>query len=46
LEALAVDLWLLAHQDMRQVVRIRLFIDFLAESLRARLAPGAADPKR
>lgn len=46
LKALAVDLWLLAHQDMRQVVRIRLFIDFLAESLRARLAPGAADPKR
>jgi DNA-binding transcriptional LysR family regulator len=37
------QLWLLTHPDLRHVARIRSFMDFLAESLRAdpRIAPRA-----
>lgn len=37
------QLWLLTHPDLRHVARIRTFMDFLADSLRAdpRLAPRA-----
>jgi DNA-binding transcriptional LysR family regulator len=34
---LAKDLWLLTHADMRNVTRIRTFIDFIAAALKPRL---------
>lgn len=34
--ALATDLWLLTHPDLRKTVRIRAFMDFVAEAVRAR----------
>ncbi len=40
LPALASDLWLLTHQDLRKVARIRTFLDFVAQEvkdMRARL---------
>jgi DNA-binding transcriptional LysR family regulator len=39
--ALAVDLWLLTHPDLRKTARIRAFLDFVAEAMkdcRSRLA--------
>ncbi len=30
------DLWLLLHRDLRKTARIRLFVDFLAEEIKAR----------
>lgn len=34
-DALATDLWLLTHPDLRQVPRVRVLLDFLAERLAA-----------
>ncbi|VEP11625.1 Transcriptional regulator, LysR family protein (fragment) [Hyella patelloides LEGE 07179] len=31
---LAKDLWLLTHPDLRQVARIKIFIDFIANNLK------------
>jgi len=36
IEELATDLWLLTHPDLRQVVRIRAFLDFAAAALAER----------
>lgn len=33
IERLATDLWLLTHDDLRQVPRVRVLLDFLAECL-------------
>ena len=33
IEALATDLWLLTHDDLRQVPRVRALLDFLAERM-------------
>ena len=30
---LAIDLWLLTHEDLRQTARVRAFMDFIAESI-------------
>ncbi|PAV26149.1 LysR family transcriptional regulator [Tamilnaduibacter salinus] len=38
IEALATPLWLLTHPDLRQVTRIRTFMDAIADSVRARTA--------
>lgn len=35
IDALATDLWLLTHPDLRQVPRVRVLLDFLAERLAA-----------
>jgi len=46
LPELAADLWLLTHPDLRETVRVRAFLDFLADRLRraremlAGTAPG------
>lgn len=32
------DLWLLLHRDLRKTARIRLFVDYLADEIRARRA--------
>jgi DNA-binding transcriptional LysR family regulator len=32
---LAIDLWLLTHEDLRQTARVRAFLDFMAESIAA-----------
>lgn len=32
------DLWLLLHRDLRKTARIRLFVDYLAEEIKARRA--------
>ncbi|MDZ5695658.1 LysR family transcriptional regulator [Chelativorans sp. M5D2P16] len=48
IEALATDLWLLTHADLRATARIRVFLDFLADALkrqRGRLA-GEGWPSR
>ncbi|ALM53895.1 LysR family transcriptional regulator [Halomonas huangheensis] len=42
LDELAIDLWLLAHEDLRRVTRIRVFLDHVAEALRSRI-PGPLD---
>ncbi|MFC3085360.1 LysR family transcriptional regulator [Tabrizicola soli] len=34
-EDFMLDLWLLTHEDLRNTVRIRLFLDFMAEALAA-----------
>lgn len=34
LDELSVDLWLLVHQDLRRVARIRAFLDFVTDALR------------
>lgn len=33
LSELAADLWLLTHEDIRNVARVRVFIDFVASLL-------------
>ena len=38
LPALASDLWLLTHQDLRRVARIRTFLDFVAEAVKEKRA--------
>ena len=42
--ALATDLWLLTHPDLRKTARVRAFMDFVAEAMaeqRERLMGGA-----
>lgn len=34
---LAKDLWILTHSDLRHIARINIFIDFIAEALKARI---------
>lgn len=36
LEGESIDLWLLAHQDLRRMARVRIAMDFLAQRLRDR----------
>ncbi|MCK7545768.1 LysR family transcriptional regulator [Marinobacter bryozoorum] len=36
LEGESIDLWLLAHQDLRKMARVRVAMDFLAQRLRDR----------
>lgn len=38
LPTLATDLWLLTHQDLRRVARIRTFLDYVADEIRQRQA--------
>ncbi len=38
LDDLQGELWLLTHRDLRDVARIRVFLDFVTEALRARRA--------
>lgn len=35
LPELATELWLLTHEDLRNVVRVRVFIDFVASWLKS-----------
>lgn len=37
LPELATDLWLLTHEDLRNVARVRAFIDFIASSLKPQI---------
>lgn len=37
LDELSVNLWLLAHEDLRRVTRIRRFLGFIADALTSRL---------
>jgi len=39
-EDLSVDLWLLTHSDLRNVARIRAFMDSVAEGVRDRIDPA------
>lgn len=39
-EELTVDLWLLTHADLRNVARIRAFMDSVAEGVRSRINPA------
>jgi DNA-binding transcriptional LysR family regulator len=42
-EALAIDLWLLTHPDLRDVARIRAFTAFVGDAIRERSAMLAGD---
>ena len=33
IDDLAIDLWLLTHEDLRQTARVRAFLDFMADSI-------------
>ncbi len=33
IDELAIDLWLLTHEDLRQTARVRAFMDFMADSI-------------
>lgn len=35
IDELAIDLWLLTHQDLRQTARVRAFLDFIADAITA-----------
>ncbi|VAW77071.1 hypothetical protein MNBD_GAMMA13-1121 [hydrothermal vent metagenome] len=37
-EALASELWLLSHPDLRRTARVRAFMDFLSEAIDAERA--------
>lgn len=48
LPELATELWILTHEDLRQTVRVRAFVDFLAKALASEraLIEGRAAPPR